>query len=290
MSYVFLNDWLTPSEEAKISVFDRGFAYGDALFETVKIMDGRPVFFVEHINRLNSGMRKAGFEVCLDPEQLKPQIGILAEKNDIQNGRLRILVSRGTPQERPNRQGPEPGNNLEPTVLLTASPFERLSSEYYENGVSCITVPGDRGRFASLKSTGLMQSILTRKEASAAGAWEAIFSDKDGGLLEGVYSNFFCLIENVLITAPENAPILPGIIRQKIIEAAPQLDLSLDLRTPNIIEVKASDNSAFLTSTLMGACPLKSINEAPLKIDFERIDRLRQKLQEMEEKSIASYY
>lgn len=283
--FVFLNNQLLPAAAAQVSVFDRGFAYGDSLFETIKMLKGRPVFFEEHCERLRTGLNAAGFPTAPEPGELRLQAVTLAEKSGIERGRLRILITRGTPSGDPVPAGPDPGEDLKPTVLVTVDAFAGMPSESYQNGVPCVTVPANRGRYAFIKSAGLLGSIMAKKEAKAAGAWEAVFTDSEGRLLEGVYSNIFFLAENLLVTAPESDFILPGVVRQKVIEAAPGLGLSIHYHSPKLEEAGLGATSAFLTGSLLGICPVSEINGIKMQPDPGAIGALRECLKAMEEES-----
>lgn len=274
-----------PAADATISAFDRGFAYGDALFETMKMLEGRPVFFDEHYERLSTGLRAAGFPTPPNPDELKQQAVTLSEKNGIQLGRLRILVTRGTPPEERILSGPDPEDDLRPTVLITVEPFAGLPNEHYRNGVTCLTVSANRGRYAFLKSAGLLGSIMARKEAKAAGAWEALFISSEGRILEGAYTNIFFLAENLLVTAPESSPILPGVVRQKVMELAPGLGLSVDFHSPKLEELGPGATSAFLTSSLLGICPVSEIDGITMQPDPGAIETLRECLTALEAES-----
>ena len=285
MSYVCLNNEIIHASEAKVSVFDRGFAFGDALFETVKVINGKPVFLREHYRRLETGIREAGFGAVPGLAEISRQAIVLADKNEVELGRLRILVSRGAVAE---PTGPDPVEGLEPTVLITVDVFAGVPAELYENGVPVITVAGNRGRYASLKSAGLMNTFQARQEAHAAGAWEAIFTTGHGGLLEGAYTNIFFLAGNLLVTAPASDLILPGITRQKIIGMAPEMGLIVEEHTPRLEALGFGETSAFLTSSLLGVCPVSEINGTSLRLDLEVCGRLAGKLGALELKDIES--
>ncbi|MHB0866447.1 MAG: aminotransferase class IV [Thermoleophilia bacterium] len=280
--YVFLNGRLTAADRAMVSVFDRGFAYGDSLFETIKVLAGRPVFFAEHLQRLAAGMDRAGFAVPPDPAGLLSQALSLALKNEVELGRLRIQVTRGTPG---HPSGPDPGDDIPPTWLMTLEPFTPPPVELYQSGASCATVAAGRGRYAALKSTGLLGSILARREAHAAGAWEAVITSGHGRILEGVYTNIFFLAGKLLVTAGEADGVLPGIIRQKVMEMAPDLDLAVEFHAPKLAELGLGATAAFLTSSLLGICAISDIDGIKLEPDPGAISLLRERLRVLEVES-----
>ncbi|MBK5226536.1 MAG: aminotransferase class IV, partial [Thermoleophilia bacterium] len=147
--YVYLNGHLVPDKDATVSVFDRGFTYGDSLIETLKILHGQPVFFKDHFNRLCRAMEQAGFEAKLDGGNLRNHAVSLAEANLVADGRLRLQLSRGVPE---SPGGVDPGGRLTPTLLITAEQFAGYPEEEYQKGALCVTVAANRGRYAAIKS------------------------------------------------------------------------------------------------------------------------------------------
>lgn len=282
--FVFLNGRLTAADRAVVPVFDRGFAYGDSLFETVKVLAGRPVFFKEHLQRLAAGMELAGFAGLPDKAGLLSQAVSLAHKNQVELGRLRIQVTRGTPG---HPSGPDPGDDIAPTWLMTLEPFTPPPLALYQTGVACATVAASRGRYAALKSTGLLGSILARREAHAGGAWEAIITSGHGRILEGVYTNVFFLAGNLLVTAAEADAVLPGIIRKKVMEMAPDLDLVVEFHALKLAELGLGGTAAFLTSSLLGICAISEIDGIKLQPDPGAISVLEERLRVLEAESAS---
>jgi len=279
MSHVYLNNRLLPAAQASVSVFDRGFAYGDSLFETLKMIAGRPVFFQEHMDRLAGGMKTAGFKDKLDHEALRQQALELAARNGVELGRLRILVTRGTPAE---PQGPDPGKGLTATVLVSVETFAGMAEDQYAKGVPVRTLHTNRGRYAHVKSASLLDSILARREVHHAGAWEGVLTSGHGRLLEGAYSNIFFLAGKLLLTAPDTDRILPGVIRQKVIAMAPDLGLEVQFLALTLEEISLAEAAVFLTSSLMGICRVSELNDRKLPPDPGVIALLRQQLNVLE--------
>lgn len=280
--FVFLNGRLLPAAEASVSVFDRGFAYGDSLFETMKTIAGRPVFFPEHIARLRAGMETAGFGALPAAGDLHQQALELAGRNGVELGRLRLLVTRGTP---PAPEGPDPRGKLTPTVLMTLEPFAGVLPELYEKGVPVRTLRTNRGRFARLKSAGLLDSILARRDAHSAGAWEAVLTSGHGRMLEAVYANIFFLAGRLLLTAPETDRILPGIVRQKVIDMASEMGLEVQYVALTMEEQQVASAAAFLTSSLLGICRVSEIDGQRLPADPGAIALIREMLETLENAS-----
>ncbi len=282
MTFVYLNSRLIPAGAALVSVFDRGYAYGDAIFETCKIMSGRPVFFEEHFRRLALGLEAAGISGDLDCEGLKNQAVSLAEANSVREGRLRIQVSRGTP---PAPGGPDPGKESSPTLLVTAQPFA-YPEETYLQGISCLTVPFNRGYHASIKSTNLLGAILARKDARRRGAREVVFTGREGAMLEGSYSNIFFIHAGCLVTAGEGENILAGVTRAKLLKLAAKLGFEARFEALKLAALGPQETAAFLTGSVLGICPVRRIDHVALRRDDDLMPELSRRLAGLEEESI----
>ena len=290
MNFLYLNGRMLSADEAKVSVFDRGFAYGDALFETLKVLGGKPVFMREHYGRLITGLKDAGFGAIPDIKELTRQATGLAEKNGVVSGRLRLLVTRGTPTGamESGPDGPDPKEGLEPTVLMTIEVFTGFPPEIYESGVAVQTVGANRGRYAFLKSSGLMAMIKAREAARDAGASEAILTTGHGRVLEGAYSNIFFIAGRNLVTAPVSDPILPGVTRQKVIDIATELGLAVEEQALKLEGPGLGEYAAFLTSSLLGICPVSTFDGTGIKLDIETCHRLAEELAVLERQDIGS--
>lgn len=258
---VILNGRLVPAAEASVPVFDRGFAYGDSLIETLKLSAGRPVFFAEHFERIRQAAVETGFNLPAGMDELNEQAIRLAAANVVSEGRLRLQLSRGVPA---GAGGLDPGPGLKPTLLLTAEPFAGYPESWYSEGICCRTVPVNRGRYARLKTGSLLPVVLARREALAAGASEAILTSGHGRLFEGTFTNLFFLREETLITAADSEPILAGVTREKVIGLAGSLGLKVAYASLRPDDLATALPAAFLTSSLLGVCPVRRIDDLEL--------------------------
>lgn len=284
---VSLNGELVPAGEAMVSVFDRGFAFGDGLVETLKLIEGRPVFFKEHYIRLSSGMEAAGMAPPPPVSELWRRCVGLAEENSLAAGRLRLQVTRGVAQP---GEGPEPGAGYEPTMIITAQAFGGHPERFYQEGMTCITVPADRGAFAALKTSSLMTTVMARRQAAAAGADESIFTSGHGTLLEGAYTNIFFLGEGGCFTTPASEHILPGITREKVIGVLASLDIAVVERSIRLEDIPGVAQAGFLSGSLLGFCPMRRIDSRALAPDRELAGRVDELLQQLERESVSETY
>ncbi len=235
-----------PEEEARVSVLDRGFLFGDSVYETLRAHRGRILFFRDHMDRL---LRSASsLEIDLGDAAVRC-LSILREllrRNACEDARMRIIVTRGTGLAHEQA-------SFTPTWVVTIEPFAEPSDEFYEAGIAAILVHIARHATASLdpaiKSSNLLNNILARREAMKAGAAEGILLSPAGYLAEGAHSNLFWVTpEGKLRTPSRGVGILAGITRQKLIECAPRAG-----RTVEEVEARAEEldraGEIFVSST-----------------------------------------
>jgi branched-subunit amino acid aminotransferase/4-amino-4-deoxychorismate lyase len=285
--YVFLDGRLVRAEEAVVSVFDRGFTFGDALVETMKLHNGRPVFFPEHYARLAGGMEEAGIGPVPADSALWRAAIELAEANGLSSGRLRLQVTRGMA---PPEEGPEPGRGHRPTLLLTAQPFTGYPDSFYLEGMACATVPVNRGAWASLKTSSLMTTVLARRRAREAGADEAIFTSVHGELLEGAYSNIFFRQDGRCYATPAAGNILPGITRAAIMAVMRSMGEPVAEKPLRLEGLAGGGVTAFLSGSLLGFCPVRRIDGHTLAPDHDLAARVNEDLGERERESVSRTY
>lgn len=257
--FVLINGSLVPKEDAKVSVFDRGFLYGDGVFETVRIYNGKPFMIDEHITRLLNGLKKIRFSKL--PAGLKIYSEKVIEANNVRNGVLRIAVSRGE-----MTSGIDPSASKEPTVVITAKEGISYSDEASLKGFRAIIAGIRKDRSSPLcgvKSANFLTHILARGEAIDAGVDEGIMLNYEGFVTEATISNIFIIKGTSLITPAVDSGILPGIARKTVIEISDGMDLTVSEREVNPEELFDTDE-AFLTNSLMEIMPLIEIDKRPV--------------------------
>jgi branched-chain amino acid aminotransferase len=250
---VYISHRLVPKHRAKVSVFDRGFLYGEGLFETLRIYSGRTFRLDEHLNRLIRSAKIVGLNLSYTLEELKRNVYKTIKANHLGNGSLRLSVSQG-----------ERGVNL----VITTKRTIPYSKELYRRGFKAKQVTIRRNEFSSLskvKSMNFLEHILARREAQVYGADEGILLNTRGYLAEGAMSNIFLISKGNLLTPSEESGILPGITRRAVLEIAPRLGLRVYSKLIHLSELKGADE-AFLTNSLMEVMPL-------IKLDGKNIGR-----------------
>lgn len=216
---VYINGEFFPGDEAKVSVLDHGYLYGDGVFETLRAYEGRVFKLKEHLDRLFRSAAAIELDVGMSKEKLQEAIYDSLRVNGLTDAYIRLNVSRGS-----GPIGLDPDLCPEPTLIIIARKFNGYPEEIYRRGVVAITARTRRNAPESLnpeiKSTNFLNNILAKLEAKRAGADEAIMLNLDGYVCEGTVSNIFLVRDGALITPPVSAGILEGITRNTIIDIA----------------------------------------------------------------------
>lgn len=253
---VCLNGAMLPMHEAAVSVFDRGFLYGDGVFETVRIYNGIPFMLDEHMERLIAGLKTLRFQKI--PAGIKVYASRLIEANKINNGSLRIAVSRGE-----LTAGIDPSVCKDPTVVITAREGIPYPKESYSRGFRAV-IAGIRkdqnSPLSRIKSANFLTHILAKGEATDAGADEAIMLNYDGFVTEGTVSNLFILKGNTIVTPSIESGILPGVTRKTIIEISRETGFNVEEREVAQGELYNAEE-VFLTNSLLEVMPLVEVDK-----------------------------
>ncbi len=261
---IYLNGEYVPAEEARVSVFDRGFLYGDGIYETLRVYGGRVFKLEEHLVRLERSAQLIRMDLPLSREAFAEAIDTCLKVNDLSDALVRIGVSRG--------EASEPGLNPAlvagpPTVVIAPRPFEPYPEAMYEAGIRAAVVSVRRNPTEALnpaiKSTNFLNNILAKMEALGAGADEAIMLNTDGHIAEGTTTNIFWVAGQTLCTPPLEAGVLDGVTRSVTITLAEDLDYQVleVLRGRSALE---EAEEVFVTSTSYEIMPVTSIDGKPV--------------------------
>jgi len=273
------------AERAKVSAFDRGFSYGDGLFETLRSYAGWIFALDRHLRRLQKGAAQIGLQFDGDLERWRRVMSRLLRRNGLMGGdsSLRLTVTRGVdilgtllPPEVPSS----------PTLLLVARPVEEAIAERQQVGIGVVTIQwGDPFNPFGIKSLGYLYHMLAMVRAREQGAHEALFVASDGSVVEGATSNIFSVANGTLTTTPEESGLLPGITREVVIELARKE--GLDVReAPLALDALLAADEAFLTGSVKEVMPLIAIDErrigsgSPGPITFLLQQRYREAVEE----------
>lgn len=220
---VYLNGSFVDHNDAKVSVADRGFIFGDGVYEVTRIINGKPFREKEHLERLEQGLKS--LKINIDHSVLDdiPKISQqLLEKNDLMEGEAAIYlqITRGTAWPRTHTF---PNPDVKPSIYLSASAFTP-HTELHKNGVDVITLADVRWTRCNIKTVQLLPNTLAKQQAQDAGVNSALLI-RDGVITESPNANIFGVKDGELYTFPESNYILSGITRQVVLEIAEKLDI-----------------------------------------------------------------
>jgi len=253
---IFLNGQFVPEEHAVVSVFDRGFLYGDGFFETMRVFRGKPFRWGQHLERLQRGADFLKIKLPYAPEALRQFADELIAKNHLPEALLRLTVSRGV-----GARGYSPKGAETPTVVMSlhpASAHEANNFARWKLITSSHRLPTNE-LLAQFKTCNKLPQILARAEADAAGADEALLLSTDGFVVEGASSNLFWIEQNVVCTPPLVSGILPGVTRAVVLEICQQL--GLESREANIgVEKLKRVDGIFVSLSSLGVVEVAEID------------------------------
>jgi branched-chain amino acid aminotransferase len=248
---------LVPEERAVVPVLDRGFLYGDSVYEVVRTAGGRPVDLARHLERLAASAARI-LLVPPEREDLERAIATALEGAGNPESYVRLVVTRGA-----GPIGLDVALADRPRTIVIAAPLVLPSAEQYAHGVDLALVSVERTSARALdpavKSGNYLNNILGLAEAKRRRAYEAIFLNRDGQVAEGSSSNLFFVVDGRLVTPELGAGILPGITRRRVLELAAAAGIAGDERVVTPTDLTAT-SEAFLSSSIRGVLPVASID------------------------------
>ena len=274
MSISYLNGSWQPIDEAKVSVLDRGFLFGDGVYEVVPVYGKNPFTLSRHLVRLNNSLDEIRLVNPLSTDQWTQLITEAIDRGGESNAALYLQITRGAGSKR-DFVYPEV---VQPTIFLMVSPAPALDRQ---NVVphKMITLQDYRWSMGHIKTVSLIAAGLLKNEAISKGANDAILV-RDGVITESTSSNVFIVVDGTLVTAPKSNLLLHGITRDVIIELARQNGLVVDERTFTPEELGKADE-VFVSSSTQESWPVGSVNGKVIGngqggIVWQEIDRLFQ--------------
>ncbi len=236
LPFAWLDGRLLPLAEARISPFDRGFLFGDGVYEVMPVYDGRAYRLDAHLERLDRSLRGIGMEPELDRDGWINVFGRLVHANGGGDQLLYLQVTRGVEAER--NHVPRPGTP--PTVFAFVAPLPVPLAETIERGTSAVTAADLRWGRCDLKTTSLIGNVLLRWQAARDGAGEAVLL-RDGWLTEGSSSSAHVVVSGRLASPPQTHRILPGTTRGAIDEIAARVGIACEQRPVSETELRIAD-------------------------------------------------
>lgn len=272
---VYLNNQFVPKEQAKISVFDRGFLFADAIYEVTAVIDSQLIDFDEHFQRLQRSCKELGLSLPITKLQLIDIHQKLIESNHLHEGLIYLQITRGTDS---SRFFDFPSSSISPTIVAFVQHSTVINHPNAKKGISVVSVDDIRWQRCDIKTVALLAACLAKHYAHQQGADDAILI-KNGYITEGSSSNFFIINhDNEIITRPLSQDILPGITRQAIIQLAQEEELKVIERLFTLDEAKKA-KEAFISSATTLIWPVISIDNE--EINQGEVGHLSQRLREI---------
>jgi branched-chain amino acid aminotransferase len=258
--YILVGDEIFAHHEAKVSASDRGFLYGDGIYETLRIYQGIPFEMEEHLGRLRESAEALYMFLPWSDEELARKIRRTLEANHTQEGRLRITVTRGEGDVRAR-----PEELREPVIVIRAQPYEPPGEDYYHRGVSVEISERIRNLPDALdpaiKSGNLLNNLLARFEMRSKSTFETLLPNARGELTEGSLSNIFLVdVEGRLITPSAESGILLGITRKWVMDLAEGSGLEVLEKGVTAAELYEA-REAFITASTLEILPVTRVED-----------------------------
>lgn len=259
---VYINGEFLPFKEAKLSVFDRGFQYGDGVFEGLRCYEGKIFKLEEHVLRLFDSARAIHIQMPLSHSEMKRAIKETIRVNGFMNAHIKPLVTRGYGW----KLGLDPRNTTKPNIVIIARP---IAESMYGKAASGLTLAVVSVRKIPaicidprIKSLNYLVNILARAEAQASGADEAIMLDPQGFVSEGSGDNIVLVRRGALWTSPVHSG-LAGITRQTVMELGQQISLPIYEGPLTMFDVYTADE-IFVTGSGAGIVPVVEVDKKPV--------------------------
>lgn len=264
--HVFFDGDIVLEEEALVSVRDRGFLYGDGVFETLRSYNERPFLIEDHLQRLASSAQVLGIPLRYGLEELQSAVENLLRLNRLTDALIRLTLSRG---ESPH-YGLQPPESPQPTLVIQTHPFHPHPEESYRQGVRLAISTYRRSTTCPLarhKTANFLAGIMARQEAArrwqgrpSQGIQDALFLNTEGHVCEATVSNVFMVESGRVVTPSLQANILPGITRKKVLEICQGEGITASEELFGTERLLQADE-VFLTNSLMEIMPVSCIED-----------------------------
>ncbi len=242
---IYLNGQYLPIAEAKISVLDRGFIFGDGVYEVIPVYSRRAFRLGEHLTRLQhslDGIRLANPHTAAEWTEI---LNELIARNEGEDQYLYLHITRGVAK----RDHAFPNPPVPPTVFVMSNPLSTPSAALLESGVGAVTAEDNRWLRCDIKTISLLPNVLLRQLAVEAGCAETLLIRNHDFLTEGAASNIFVVKNGTLLAPPKNHLMLPGITYDVILEIAAASHIPYEVRKITLAEVRSADELLLTSST-----------------------------------------
>ena len=255
---VYLNGEFIPLAEARIPVMDRGFLFGDSVYEVIPAYGGRLFRLPQHLHRLEQSLHAIHMQNPMSRQNWETILGALAAQHPGTDQSIYLQVTRGVASARDHAIPA----GLEPTIFAMSSPLPAPDPGIPARGIAAITLDDIRWRLCNIKATTLLPNVLLRQEAGERGALEAILI-RDGLAVEGAASNLFIVDDGQLITPPKGEHLLPGITRDLVLELAAEAEIPYCEANITAERLDEADE-IWLTSSTREIMPVTHLDDRPI--------------------------
>lgn len=270
---IYIDGKFYDKEDAKISVFDHGFLYGDGIFEGMRAYNGKIFEIDAHIDRLYRSADYIRLNIPMSKDEMKETLYKVLEVNNLKDAYIRLVVSRGV-----GDLGLDPRKCPKPSIIIIAQEWGALYGDLYDKGIKVVSVSTRRIPPECLdvkaKTLNYLNNILAKIETFASGADEALMLDINGFVSEGTGDNIFIVKKEKvegkeeykykLITPSPNNSCLIGVTRNVVIKMAKEMNIEVEERNITLLEVYTADE-AFMTGTAAEIVPIREVDSRPIK-------------------------
>lgn len=251
----YVNGAFCPIGEAVVSIEDRGFQFGDGVYEVVIAYDGRPFLLDEHLQRFRRSAAAIGLDFDFDAQPLEPIVREGVSRGGFRDTLVYMQITRGVAP----RMHAAP-TNATPTIVMTFKPFESLPDATREKGVTVMTTPETRWSNCYIKAITLLPNVLAKTEAERRGYFDAIFVTADGEARELTAANLFMVKGGCIITPPCNESVLHGITQSFIVECARAIDMTVE-EAPIPLDTLRGADEVFMSSSTTEVLGIVAIDD-----------------------------
>ncbi|MDU4698131.1 MULTISPECIES: branched-chain-amino-acid transaminase [Paenibacillus] len=256
--WIYLDGQFVTKDQAKVSVYDHGFLYGDGIFEGIRIYNGNIFKCKEHLDRLYDSAKSIMLEIPLSYQEMEDALVETLRRNELRNGYIRLVVSRG-----PGNLGLDPNRCPKASVIIIVEQLAIYSEEAYKTGLKTVSVSTRRNIPDALnpkiKSLNYLNNILVKIQSNLSGAGEAIMLNAQGYVTEGSGDNIFIVKNGMITTPPCYLGALDGITRQAIIEICRKKGYSIQEQPFTLHDVYVADE-VFLTGTAAEVIAVREVD------------------------------
>jgi len=256
---VYLNGSYLPMSESQVSTQDRGFLFGDGVYEVIPVYQRKLFRFDAHIERLKNSLKATSISNPLSDAEWLAMLKNLISKHDWEDQYIYLQVTRGVQMTRDHL----PADCLTPTIYAYTNPLKAVSNDIINNGIKVVTLDDIRWLRCDIKAITLLPNVMMKLAAKAQGADDAILITREGTISEGTASNAFMVKDGQLITPPNSNEILPGITRMVLESIATEHNIPMLEKDITLDDLNSADE-IWLSSSTKEALPVTELNGQPV--------------------------